>query len=220
LPAELGLAGRRVLQLPSHVDQCDKGEQCCWRWLAHAVLKEASWLKEDLDVSREEHAQYTRERVKVDHDSEAYAELRGAHAETQRELAEIRSETYDLRRELAALKTAHAHKVAHEQELERELAKCERERKLTAEKEVAATKRALAAEKEAMTAAALAEDLQRKMLYSEDQKARIKGDLDSLKREKDALQQVLDDMLAAAAKKKKAKGKNPGSQGRSQVAKR
>ncbi|OLP77235.1 hypothetical protein AK812_SmicGene42724 [Symbiodinium microadriaticum] len=38
LPAELGLAGRRVLTLPSHVDNCDQGEACCWRWLAHAAM--------------------------------------------------------------------------------------------------------------------------------------------------------------------------------------
>jgi len=207
LPAELGLAGRRVLTLPSHVDQCDKGEQCCWRWLAHAVLKEASWLKEDLDTAREEHAQYTRERMKAEHDAEAFAELRGAHAEMQRELADVRSEAHELRRELTALKTAHAHKVAHEQELERELARSDRERKMTAEREGIAMRRAQQGEQESTVAKAMVEDLQKKLLHAEDQRARTKADLDAIKREKDLLQQAVDLHAAKGKKKKGAKGK-------------
>lgn len=198
--------------MPSHVEQCDKGEQCCWRWLAHAVLKEATWLKEDLDTTREEHDRYARERQKAEHDSEAYAELRGAHAETQRELAEVRVETHEMRREMASLKTAHAHKVAHEQELERELAKSERERRQTSERETAALKRSQIDEKEALLARHTAEDLQAKLLAAEDEKARLRSNFEAVKRERDALQQVVD--LATAKAKKKDKGggkKNKGT---------
>jgi len=212
LPAELGLAGRRVLTLPSHVDQCDKGEQCCWRWLAHAVLKEASWLKEDLDTAREEHSQYTREKLKAEHDAEAFAELRGAHAETKRELAECRAEAHDLRRELAALKTAHAHKSAREQELEREVAKLDRERRETSARESAALKRADVAEREAAHATSTADELHQRILLMEDAKARLSADLQQCRLERDKLLQAAEELANKKKKKKSPSSKSrPGS---------
>jgi len=210
LPAELGLAGRRVLTLPSHVEQCDQGEQCCWRWLAHAVLKEASWLREDLDVAREEHSQYTREKQEAELDAEAYAELRGAHAETMRELKDAREEAGDLRRELAALKTAHAHKTAREQELMRELTRTEKERREVAMAEAAATKRADVAERELSRATNAEEDLRNRVLSMEDTKARLSADLQGIKAERDTLK--------AAAEEAAKKGKKKGARGRSNKA--
>lgn len=197
--------------MPSHVEQCDQGEQCCWRWLAHAVLKEASWLREDLEKTRDEHSQYTREKHKAELDAEAYAELRGAHAETIRELKDAREEAGDLRRELAALKTAHAHKTAREQELMRELTRVEKERREVATSEGAAAKRAEAAERELARASAAEEELQQRVLQFEDLKARLVADLQELKGERDLLR-------AAAEEKSKKKTRNqrarPKSSGR------
>lgn len=209
LPAELGLAGRRVLTLPSHVEQCDQGEQCCWRWLAHAVLKEASWLREDLDNVREEHSQFTRERQKAELDTEAFAELRGAHAETQRELKDAREEAADLRRELAALKTAHAHKTAREQELERELGRVDKERRDITVRESNALQRAETAERELSRLTAAEEELQQRAQQMEDWKVRMDVELQETRAERDALRQVVEE----AAKKKKVR--RPASRGAS-----
>lgn len=214
LPAELGLAGKRILTLPSYVDQCEQGEQCCWRWLAHAVLKEATWLKEDLDTAREEHLQYTRERHKAEHDAEAFAELRGAHSETQRELSECRSETGDLRRELAALKMAHAHKSAREQELERELARLEKAQRETGQREVAAMRRAEVAERDLARATAVEEDLQQRMLQLEDLKARLGADLQEARAERDTLRKAAEEEAERKKKGKKGKRNQTGSPGR------
>jgi len=210
LPAELGLAGRRVLTLPSHVEQCDQGEQCCWRWLAHAVLKEASWLREDLDVAREEHSQYTREKQKAELDAEAYAELRGAHAATIKELKDAREEAGDLRRELASLKTAHAHKTAREQELLREFTRVEKERREVVALEASAAKRAEAAERELSKAAHTAEELQNRVLHMEDIKARLNADLQEANKERDLLRTAAEE---AGKKKKKGGGKEKAKAG-------
>jgi len=212
LPAELGLAGRRVLTLPSHVEQCDQGEQCCWRWLAHAVLKEASWLREDLDVARDEHSQYTREKQKAELDAEAYAELRGAHTETIRELKDGREEAGDLRRELAALKTAHAHKTAREQELMRELTRIEKDRREVATSEGTAVKRAEAAERELARASAAEEELHQRVLQFEDMKARLIADVQELKGERDLLRAAAEE--ASKKKKRNQRAARPKSGGR------
>lgn len=221
LPAELGLAGRRVLTLPSHVDQCDQGEHCCWRWLAHAVLKEASWLKEDLDTAREEHSQYARERLKAEHDVEAFAELRGAHATTVRELTDCRSEVGDLRRELAALKTAHAHKAAREQELERELAKVEKDRRDTNSREAQALRRAETAERELAKTSAQAEELHNQIMHREDLKAKIQADLNECRSERDTLRRAAEEAATKKKRGKKTGRKNsPNQRGASMPARR
>jgi len=206
LPAELGLAGRRVLTLPSHVDTCDQGEQCCWRWLAHSVLKEASWLKEDLDSARQEGERVLGERLKVEHDVEAFAELRGAHTQTLRELTEVRSEAGELRRELVALRSAHAHKAAREQELERELARAEVERKSALEREQAEQQRALTAERELAAALSKEEEQRKKLLLMEDQKARNGAEMQKLRVENESLSKAVEDY--ASKKKKKPRKKN------------
>lgn len=210
LPAELGLAGRRVLTLPSHVDTCDQGERCCWRWLAHAVLKEASWLKEDLDSVREEHSAYVGERVKVEHDIEAFAELRGAHAQMQREFSEARADACELRRELSAIRTAHAHKAAREKELERELARTEEERLRTADREAAERTRAEEAENLLAKARAAAEEWKEKLLRMEGLEAQTDAELRDLRTQRDTLRREKEEL---EAKRKKKGGKRTGSKG-------
>ncbi|CAE8590512.1 unnamed protein product, partial [Polarella glacialis] len=107
LPAEMGLAGLQVLHLPPDVTACDAGEQCCWRWLSHSLLKESSWLKDDLDHVRQEHEQYMGQRTKVELDIEAFAELRGSHKTLLHELHHSRAECTDLRRDFTVLKMTH-----------------------------------------------------------------------------------------------------------------
>mmetsp|Transcript_124551 Transcript_124551/g.346791 ORF Transcript_124551/g.346791 Transcript_124551/m.346791 type:complete len:317 (-) Transcript_124551:81-1031(-) len=207
LPAELGLAGRRVLTLPSHVDTCDQGERCCWRWLAHAVLKEASWLKEDLDSVREEHSAYVGERAKVEHDIEAFAELRGAHAQLQREFHEVRADACELRRELSSIRIAHAHKAAREKELERDLARTEEERVRTAEREADAKRRADEAESLLTQARAEAEELKAKLRRMQGLEAETDIQLRELRTERDEL---LREKEEAELKRKKRASKRTG----------
>lgn len=207
--ADLGLASQRVLTLPSHVGTCNMGEKCCWRWLAHSVLKEATWLKKDLDSVREERAQQcTNERFKIDHNAEAFAELRGAHAEKQRELGVVSAEVADLRRELGAMRTAHVYKAARTDELERELARVEEARRVAAEREAAATRRADEAERELARALAVEKELSQSLLAKEDWKTKAIADQRELQAEYDQLKQAADEAAAKLARKKQKARKN------------
>lgn len=164
-------------------------------------------MREDLDISREENNQTVRDRAKAEHDAEAYAELRGAHAETQRELRESREETLALRRELASLKTSHAHKIAREQELERDLARAEKDRKDLGLRETKETQRADDAERDLSKTKAVLEELQHRVLQMEDLKARLGADLQEARTERDALRLAME---ATAKKKKKGDGAKSG----------
>lgn len=216
LPAELGLAGHRVLTLPSHVDTCDQGEKCCWRWLAHSVLKEASWLKEDLDSVRQEHAQSVGERTKLEHDTEAFAELRGAHAATQRELDSLKAEAAEVRRELAAIRTAHAHKAAREQELERELSRVDEERRRFIEQEAASTRRADEAERELERARHREQELEMKLLSTREAEADAHAEVKEVRAELDHHRKVMEEeemkrQSRARAMAKREKRGGPGT---------
>jgi len=193
LPAELGLAGRRLVNLPSNIDTCDQGERCCWRWLAHSVLKEASWLKEELDAVRKDQGERLAERAKVEHDAEAHAELRGAHAEVQRELIEARAEICELRRERAAMRTENATKAAREVELEREIARAEDDKLRTCDREAAAYRRAQDSEALLARTRVTVEELRKQLAQAEvaqahaaAQLAQVTKELNEMQREREA----------------------------------
>eukprot|EP00930_Biecheleria_cincta_P056503 TRINITY_DN4260_c0_g1_i1.p1 TRINITY_DN4260_c0_g1~~TRINITY_DN4260_c0_g1_i1.p1 ORF type:complete len:292 (-),score=56.69 TRINITY_DN4260_c0_g1_i1:2-877(-) len=176
LPAELGLAGRRILALPAHIDQCDQGENCCWRWLAHAVLRESAWLKEDLDSVRKEHEEQLTSRTKVENDIEAYAELRGSHSAMQSELKDLRHESAELRRELMALKAAHAHKVSREQELQREVSRLEAEKGQMEQRQNEAKLHADHLQQQLAAQRSAGEEMNHQILRLEDAKAQIESE--------------------------------------------
>jgi len=205
LPAELGLAGQRVLTLPSHVDTCDQGENCCWRWLAHSVMKEASWLKEDLDAVRKEHGEHVESHIKAEHDVAAFAELRGAHGALQQELGEYRHDCADLRRELMTLKAAHGQKVAREQELQRDVARLEEEKKESLAREAELRSAAETAQMELRALRSAHEDTNRELRSMGDWKITAEMDLRRMASERDELRKA-----AEAAQKGRGKGKRTG----------
>lgn len=176
-PAELGLSSGRVLTLPSHLDNCSAGDKCCWRWLTHAVLREAAWLKADLEGARELHALEMSAPSKVysKHDAEAFAELRGAHAEAQRELRELRAETRDLEQELSQLKTEHAQGLAKEESVKSQIENSKGVRDAAATRAAEAADQAAAAELEVQRAKEEEAALQRNVLKAEDWKAQAEA---------------------------------------------
>ncbi|CAJ1417203.1 unnamed protein product [Effrenium voratum] len=205
LPAELGLAGRRVLTLPSHVDQCDQGESCCWRWLAHAVLKEAAWLKEDLDSLRKEHAEQQEHHTKVENCTEDLAELRGAHKILQQELRTSREQCDLVRQELLIVKTSQAQKLSKEEDLVREVARLEGEKSQAVARMEDARQKHMQMERETFRMHSEIEDLKRQILFREDDRVRAEGLLKAVKKERDELKEA-----AEATKKRKAKAKPMG----------
>lgn len=210
LPAELGLAGGRLLALPSHVDQCDQGENCCWRWLAHAVMRESAWLKEDLDSVRKEHEEQYNSRAKAEFDIEAYAELRGSHSAMKSELEDLRHESADLRRELMAFKTMHAQKVSREQELQRDVARLEEEKRRGEERERDLKHHADQLQLQLAAQRSASEDLNRQILRLEDAKVQKEGEC---RRFQEELQAIAEQHGDKKQKKPKSSGmgikKNP-----------
>lgn len=208
LPAELGLAGRRVLALPSHVDQCDQGENCCWRWLAHSVLRESAWLKEDLDSVRKEHEEQLDSRIKAENDIEAYAELRGSHFAIQSELKDLRHESTDLRRDLMKLKAEHAQKVAREQELQREVSRLEAEKRQVEQREKEAKQHADQLQQQLTAQRSAAEEMNHQILRLEDAKVQTEAESKRFQAECVELRKTVE-----LLDHKKRKPKNSGSMG-------
>lgn len=208
LPAELGLAGRRVLTLPSHVGDCSEGNNCCWRWLAHSLLKETSWLREDLDQTRklQEKAQSTID--KVHHDTEAFAELRGVHNTSLEQLTHYRTEVCELRHDLNQLKIAHALKLEHEERLSKANEMLKQDNARLQEKLRNESSRANEAVQGFAIAEAKLQKLQEKALTLQDAATLAQGQLKTALQERDLLRQQLEDFTAAKAKgKAKAKAK-------------
>lgn len=203
MPAELGLAAHRVLTLPSHVDQCDKGEQCCWRWLAHAVLKESSWLREDLCQTREEAERAETQRVKVTIDSLAFAELRGAHTQMEQELGDLRCEAAILRQQLSVVTSNHSTYMARAQELDQALILAEEERLRALEAEREAIIRRDDACRALDRATGSEDHLQRQLLRLEDERVRAVGELQAVRRERD----ILSASVAVKVKARRKRGK-------------
>jgi len=201
LPAELGQSGRRLVNLTSNVDTCDQGDRCCWRWLAHSVLKEASWLKDELDAVQKEQGDRLAERFRVEHNAEAYAELRGAHAEVQRELGEARAEICELRRESAVIRTHNATKAAREVELEREIARLEDENLRLCDCEAEATRRAQDAEALLARTRVTVEELRERLSQTETTQALTAAQVAQVIRERNELQREKD--AAAEARRRK-----------------
>lgn len=207
LPAELGISGRRVLTLPSHVDNCDQGESCCWRWLAHAVLKEASWLKEDLDTLRKEYSDRMEHQVKVENSVEELAELRGAHRTLQNELRLSREDCAALRQELLVAKTQAVQKQSREEDLVNDVARLKDEKSQASARAEKALERAMEMERENYKMHADVEDLKRQLLFLEDDKVRAEGLIKALRKESDELRQEQEAQREAAKRRKAAKAK-------------
>mmetsp|Transcript_61926 Transcript_61926/g.119373 ORF Transcript_61926/g.119373 Transcript_61926/m.119373 type:complete len:279 (-) Transcript_61926:373-1209(-) len=201
LPAELGLAGRRLVSLPHNVGGCDQGERCCWRWLAHSVLEEAAGLKEELDAVRKEQGDRLAERAKVEHDVEAHAELRGTHAEVQRELSGTRVQIGELRQERAAMRAEIATKAAREVELEREIARAEDDKLRTSEREAAANRRAQESEAILARTQATLEEFRKQISQQEIAQAHAAVQLAQVIKERDELQRERE--VAAEARRRK-----------------
>eukprot|EP00933_Yihiella_yeosuensis_P069844 TRINITY_DN7689_c0_g4_i2.p1 TRINITY_DN7689_c0_g4~~TRINITY_DN7689_c0_g4_i2.p1 ORF type:complete len:350 (+),score=47.91 TRINITY_DN7689_c0_g4_i2:86-1135(+) len=193
LPAEMGLAGPQVINLPSYVESCDQGDRCCWRWLSHTLLQECSWLKEDLDTSRKEYQNYVGGMNKAEVDQTAFAELRGAHSALLNELRESRHENSDLRRDVRNLQGVDAKKTARIQELERDNSKLEAAHHQSAEKEATASQRWEASERELVEARRLIQELKRANVGLEDFKARALGELKNLRADNDKMTKALEE---------------------------
>eukprot|EP00435_Cladocopium_sp_Y103_P059223 s445_g21.t1 len=214
LPAELGLSGRRVLTLPSHVDNCDQGESCCWRWLAHAVLKEASWLKEDLDTLRKEYAHHMEQQTKVESSVEELAELRGAHRMLQTELRSSRDSCDVLRQELLLAKTQAVQKQSREEDLMQEVARLTEEKSQATARAEKAMEKSMETERENYKMHADVEDLKRQLLFLEDDKVRTEGLIKTVTKERDELRQVQEAQKEAAKRRKAAKAKSSAKPGK------
>jgi len=106
LPAQLGLAGGRLLGLPQRMRECPSGDRCSWRWLAEAVHQETSWLRDDLNASRNEHQAHLVERNRDEQGMETSAQLRGAHEHVHRELTDLRLYSQELRLQVEAQKSS------------------------------------------------------------------------------------------------------------------
>lgn len=195
--------------MPSHVDQCDQGEHCCWRWLAHAVLQEAAFLKDDLDIVRKEHDDQVHYQTKIDFDVEAYAELRGSHSAMQSELRDLRQECTDLRRELMALKTAHAHKASREQELQREVSRLTEEKRQMELREKDARQHADRLQEQLTAQRSAAEEMSHQILRLEDAKAQKEGESKRYRDECAELRRIVE----LGESKKKKRPKSSGSSG-------
>lgn len=189
-----------MFHLPPNVEVCSGGERCCWRWLSHAVLKEVSYLRSDLDAARHEYSTYVSEHARMLHDSEAYAMLRGAHGELQRELGETRADAHSLRREIGALRSAFGQQQAREQELERELNASNAERKEALQRIRVAEQLAEDTELELVRTRMQLDETRRKLLQVEDQKARALADLNQLRADHDAIQRAAFEAAEAKAK--------------------
>lgn len=203
LPAELGLAGQRVLDLPAELDTCSQGERCCWRWLAHAVLKEASWMKDDLDKARQDYIDAVSDHAQVQSDAEAYAELRGEHKAMLLQAVANSAKATESETKLATLQKAYGHKAAREQELERQIAKMEMNRKAAEDRELALLRRAESAEHELVKSQVRAESTNQRKLQLEEIVAEQATEIKKLNDEHAAEMQRRRE--AQEAKKKKGK---------------
>jgi len=202
LPAELGLAGRRLINLPHNVDTCDQGDRCCWHWLAHSVLRETAWLKDELDVVRKEQVDRVVERARVEHNAVEHAELRGTHAEVQRELSEARAEICEFRREKAAMRTESATRAAREVELEREIPRLEDDRLRTCDREADANRRAQDSEALLARTRITVEELRKQLSQTEIAQALAAAQLAQATKERNELQREKE--AAAEARRRKA----------------
>lgn len=167
------------------------------------MLKESNWLKEDLDEVRKEYAEKVSQQSKAEHDIEAFAELRGAHRSLQEELSGSRHECAELRRELIALKSAHANKIAREQELQREVARLDSESRKAVERSESVQQKFDEARQELFEVKADLEDAKRRLLSNEDEKTRCEGIQKALQKERDELKKDLEELQAKRQQRKK-----------------
>jgi len=172
LPAELGLAGTRMLAVPSHVKTCNDAENCCWRWLAHSLLKEVEWGAQELQTAQSGLSAKMKEREQIEHDFVAFAELRGAHFETQKQLDECKMQAKNLTDELAVLRSESAQKAARALELERQTMMLLESQRALADKESEAQHRAAELEVKLVRAGCREEELRRRLQDSEEGRRR------------------------------------------------
>lgn len=209
-PAELGLGGPRVLTLPSHVSTCDQGEDCAWRWLAHAALQDATWARQDLDTERQEQSARNSERERLEHDTQAFAELRGAHGEAQRELAELRVASRDLAAEVAVLRGDCARAEMRTRELERQAKLSQQTTNEFQERETASKKRIAELEVELVRTRCKEEESTRLVNTLLDEKTQAHGEIARLRAENARLTTAI--LEAEHSRQRKARPK--GSAGR------
>ncbi|OLP77234.1 hypothetical protein AK812_SmicGene42726 [Symbiodinium microadriaticum] len=177
------------------------------------VLKEAAWLKEDLDSLRKEHADRLAQISKVENSTEDLAELRGAHKAVQEELKASKAQCDELRYEMLTIKTAGAQRATKVEDLQKDVQRLEDEKSQALAKLEEAQKELLERERtEYRTQSCvefscildpMIEDLKRQLLLFEDDKVRNEGLLKAIRQERDTLRQAADD----AARKRKAKAK-------------
>jgi len=122
LPQSLGLADGRNLALPASMEECHSGEECCWRWLAHTMLKEASWLREDLDGVQHERESCRAARARAGDDQRAFSELKDTHSQIRQQILGLRADAADLRGQVHTLRMTITRQTMVEKELVTELA--------------------------------------------------------------------------------------------------
>jgi len=171
------------------------------------VLKEASWLKEDLDTLRKEYADRMEHQVKVENSVEELAELRGAHRTLQNELRLSREDCATLRQELLVAKTQAVQKQSREEDLVNDVARLKDEKSQASARADKALERAMEMERENYKMHADVEDLKRQLLFLEDDKVRAEGLIKALRKESDELRQEQEAQREAAKRRKAAKAK-------------
>merc|ERR1712032_163254 len=101
-------------------------------------------------------------------------------------------------RELTSIRTAHAHKAAREQELERELARVEEEKRRCMQQEAVALRRAEDAERELDRSRHREQEMEKKLLFARDAETHLVSEIKELRADRE---QVRKAMEAEAAKK-------------------
>merc|ERR1711879_690857 len=152
-----------------------------------------------------EHDEHMESHTKAEHDVTAFAELRGAHSALQQELGEYRHDCADLRRELMTLKAAHGQKVAREQELQRDTARLEEEKKESLAREAELRAAAETAQMELRNLRIANEDANRELRSMQDWKITAEMDLKRMASERDELKKAVE-----AAQKGRGRGKRTG----------
>jgi len=209
-PGVGSLSGHRFIHAPCDVDICDHGDRCCWRWLAHSILKETSWLKDELHKVRKDQGDRLAERAQVEHNTEAHAELRGTHAKMSCDLNEARAEICEFMRERTAMITNNATQAAREAEVEREIARLEEEKLRSCDRQDHANRRVQ--DSDALLASTLItlEELRQRLSQAEIAQALAAAQLAQVIKERSDLQKEKEAAAAAAeARRRKRNDRKP-----------
>jgi chromosome segregation ATPase len=153
-----------------------------------------------MTATRQEYERAMHERTKLEHDVEAFAELRGAHSQVQQEYYDLKMEVTRSRNEVMKLGNTLAQKNSREMELERELAQASAARQKAMDREVAALQKADDASMKMNKALYAEEYLRKELLRLEDEKVKMSHELRETKRERDTLKKLAE---------KKGKPKSP-----------